>query len=474
MSARPLLSALVVLAGLAAALPAAPLRAELPDSTFNGSGRYIYGDDTLNFRAVATLPLPTGQVVSVFEFPTFPGFCTEQVCIGMVLFSAQTGLPELFRARAAGLERVTAAAIDNSGRIVVVGQTVSGATGRNVSVSRFETSDLAFDPLFGGGTGKTVVSYNALNEFPTAVAVDRRDRIVVVGSFTISPTDTDFGVIRLRSNGTLDPSFFTTGQRIVPFDLGPTAQFDQANAVAIGNDGRILIAGVALDSTISRLRVGLVRLLANGNYDSAFCSPSCSVGSNLGFGTINGGRTVYYFGANTPHSDEALAIDTLGNGGFVVAGHTFDIGGGARRAAIARFGADGNYLGETFHDGLGANATFRSVRVVDAASTRIVVAGDSGPDGNYMLVQAFGSTLQPESGFGNCLAANSGFCLIVGTGLGDAGPDQGRSIAVDVGGRALFQGQGVAAAGNLANVLTARFTNSNGPRRDVIFRNGVN
>lgn len=473
MSARPLLSALVVLAGLAAGLPA-PLQAEQPDPGFNGSGRHIYGGDTLDFRAVATLPLPTGQVVSVFEFPTFPGFCAEQVCIGMVLFSAATGQVELVRSRAAGLERVTAAALDNSGRIVVVGQTVSGATGRNVSVSRFETSDLAFDPRFGGGTGTIVVSYNTLNEFPTAVAVDRRDRIVVVGSFTLSATDTDFGVLRLRSNGTLDPAFSSDGMRIVAFDLGPTLRLDQANGVAIGNDGRIVIAGIALDSAISRLRVGLARLLPNGDYDTAFCSPSCSAGANLGFAAINSGRTVYYFGSNTPHSDEALAIDTQANGGFVVAGHTFDTGGGGRRAAIARFGADGNYIGETFHDGLGANATFRSVRVVDGASARIVVAGDSGPDGNYMLVQAFGSTLQPESGFGNCLAANSGFCLIVGTGLGDAGPDQGVSIALDAGGRALFQGHGVVSSGDLPNVLTARFTNASGPRRDLIFRNGVN
>jgi len=472
MSVRSLIAQLVVLASLGLGLTA-PLKAEQLDTSFNGTGRYVYGDGELDFRAVATLPLPNGGTVAVFEFPTFPGFCSEQVCIGMVLFSAN-GAPIQVQSWAASLVRVSAAAVDNSGRVVVVGQTISGATGRNISVSRFEPTNLAFDLQFAGGSGTRVISYNSLNEFPTAVAIDREDRIVVVGSFALSATDTDYGVVRLRSNGTLDTDFALSGIRTIPFDLGPSTQLDQANAVAIANDGRILIAGVALDSAVSRFRIGIARLLPSGEYDTAFCAGGCAVGANLGFGSINGGRTVYYFGASTPHSDEALAIDTFGNGGFVVAGSTLNDAGTSRRAAIARFGADGNYFTETLHDGLANNAQFRSVRTVDATGTRIVVAGNSGPDSNYMLVQAFNSSLLPVAGFGNCLAGNSGFCLIIGSGLGDTGPDKGNSIAIDSSGRALFQGQGVDTPLDLPRILSARFTNTSGPRRDLIFRNGMN
>jgi uncharacterized delta-60 repeat protein len=470
MSARSLLSVLVLAAGLGAGIPA-PLKAEQPDTSFAGTGRFVVGDPAVNYRAVATLPLPTGNVVSVFELPTLPGVCAEAVCIDLLLLD-ETGTPLQFRAQAAGLVRVTGAAVDNSGRIVVVGQTAAGPAGRNISVSRFRASDLALDPLFGNA-GTTVVSFNTNDEFPTAVAIDSVDRIVVAGSLTRSATDTDYLVARLASNGQLDSGFNAgTGLRSIFFDLGPTNQFDQANAVAIGNDGRIVVAGVAFDSVVSRFRVGLARLTPSGAADTTFCTTGCP--ANLGFTGINSGRTVYYFGASTAHSDEALAIETLGSGGFIVAGGTYSDSGDSRRAAIARFAATGSVVNETLHDGLGGNAEFRSVRAVDADGARIVVAGNSGPGSNYMLVQGFSASLAALPGFGNCLAGDSGFCLIVGTGLGDAGPDQGRSIAIDAGGRALFQGEGVAAPGERSKVLVARFSNSSGPRRDLIFRNGVN
>jgi uncharacterized delta-60 repeat protein len=470
MSARPLLPVLVLLAGLGAGVPAL-LKAEQLDTSFAGTGRFVVGDPAVNYRAVATLPLPTGNVVSVFELPALPGVCAETVCIDLLLLD-DAGTPLQFRAQAAGLVRVTAAAVDNSGRIVVVGQTAAGASGRNISVSRFRPSDLALDPLFGNA-GTTVVSFNTNDEFPTAVAIDSVDRIVVAGSLTRSATDTDYLVARLANNGQLDSSFNSgTGLRSIAFDLGPGIQFDQANAVAIGNDGRILVTGVVFDSMVSRFRVGLARLTPSGAADTTFCTTGCP--ANLGFSAINSGRTVYYFGAPTAHSDEALAIETLGNGDFIVAGGSYSDSGDTRRAAIARFASTGFIANESLHDGLGGNAEFRSLRAVDAAGSRIVVAGNSGPDSNYMLVQGFGATLAVLPGFGNCLAGNSGFCLIVGSGLGDTGPDQGRSIAIDAGGRALFQGQGVALPGELSKVLVARFSNSGGPRRDLIFRNGVN
>jgi len=475
MSAPPLFACLVLLAAVAAGL-SAPIHAEQLDTTFNGTGRVII-QGPANYRSVATLPLPDNSTVSVYEAPNAPGICAQAVCISMLRLS-QTGAPLAIATRAAGLERVTAAAIDNSGRVVVVGQTGAGANGRDIAVSRFDATSLDFDPLFGGGSGTAVVSFNNRDEFPTAVAIDSKDRIVVVGSFSLTATDTDFGVLRLLSSGSLDTSFgFGTGRRNVPFDLVPGLILDQANAVAIDNDGRILMAGIAYDSAVSRFRIGLARLSANGDYDPLFCNGGCP--ANLGFASINNGRTVYYFGAATAHSDEALAIDTLGSGAFIIAGSTYNDNGSIRRAAIARFAASGAIVNETLHDGEVGNAEFRSLRVVDAAGTRIVVAGttgpDSGPDSTFMMVQAFSASLAVEPFFGNCLDFSSGFCPILGSPpLGDAGPSVGNAIAIDASGRALFQGHSVKDLGDPSAVLVTRYTNASGPRRDLIFRNGVN
>jgi uncharacterized delta-60 repeat protein len=467
MVAKLLIAAVVVLA-----VVPATTHAEQLDTTFTTNGRHVFGAGAFNFQTVATLPMPAGGAVSVFEYPAIPGICTDPVCIGMVAFSA-SGVPSPVRIRAAGLERVTAAAVDNSGRIVVVGQTISGGMGRNMSMSRFAGPEQTFDPAFGGGTGSTVVSFTMADELPTAVAIDGRDRIVVVGAFSVTPTDLDFAVVRLRPDGTLDPSFVSgEGMRGIPFDLGPSQRFDQATAVAIDNAGRILVAGFAFDSAVSRARIGLARLRDDGQYDTTFCNGGCP--ANLGFSSINNGRTVYYFGAATAHGDEALAIDALGDGGFLLAGATYNDSGSLRRAAIARFAAAGPIVTETLHDGLNNNAEFRSLRVVDAAGTRIVVAGNSGPNNGQLFMQAFNASLQGLPNFGNCLTGNSGFCLTVGEGPADSGPDRAGAIAIDSDGRVLFQGQGVVDPGDLPDILSARLTNTTGPRRDLIFRNGVN
>jgi uncharacterized delta-60 repeat protein len=442
--------------------------AETVDTTFANGGRVVFNNSTIAYRAVATLPLPNGDFVQVFEIPNTPGVCADVACVGLIKRTPGGTLIDS-RSKAAGLSSVTAATLDNSARIVVVGATVPGANGRDFGIVRFR-ADLADDVLFAGDGG-TAFAYNARDEFPTAVAVDARDNIVVVGSFSISATDTDFGIVRVRGNGTLDSGFNGVGYRSVAFDLGSGLLLDQANAVAIGNDGRIVVVGTAIDGSISRTRVGIARLNNDGSADTTFCNPDCSTNTYPG---INSGFTTYYFGSATAHSDEGLAVDVLGDQRIVLAGTTYTIDGSSRQGAIARLNANGSFSAERRDDGLGGNAAFRSVRSADANGTRLIVGGDSGPAQNYFLVQAFNTNLSPVLDYGNCQTSNSGFCFVVGTGLGDNGPDTARDLVLDAYGRPLFSGDGVPSAGQNRYVISTRFTNSSGPLPDRIFRNGFN
>lgn len=447
-------------------LPTAAL-AEQFDSSFFNAGRLVFNNSNIDYRAVAALPLPNGQMVQVFEIPNASGICAETACIGLFVRSAD-GTQLFSRSKAAGLASINAAALDSSGRIVVVGPTLSGANGRDFGIVRLK-ADLSDDPSFAGGSTKSV-GWSSRDDTPIAVAIDRQDRIVVVGSFSISASDTDFGVIRLKNDGALDSTFNATGIRRIAYDLGPSNQFDQANGVSIGNDGRIMIGGIALDSAIARTRVALARLNPDGSYDTSFCAGGCS--TNLGFSAISDGRTVYYFGSNTAHSDELYGIDQLGNGSILLAGTTYAMDGSSRSGALSRLFSTGSYSAEILDAGLGGNAVFRSVRAVDANGTRIIVAGDSGPGQNYLHLQAFTGNLTRETGFGNCHANNSGFCFIIGTGLGDNGPDQATSLNIDAQGRVLFMAHGVPNVGDKRYVITARFTNTSGLKPDTIFRNG--
>ena len=450
----------------------ATARAEQADAAFADNGRYVYGPTgTLAFRAVANLPLPDGKVLAVFDFPTFSGFCAEAHCITLARFDAN-GTLEQVGVFANGLEQVTGAAIDSSGRVVVVAQTAPGASGRDMHIARFRPATVSRDLTFGGGDGWINVSYNSRDEYPAAVAIDAQDRVVVAGSFSLSATDTDFGFLRLRSDGTLDPSFNGTGLRTAAFDLSGSVLLDQANAVAIANDGDIVAFGNAFDASVSRVRVAVARLRNDGSYETAFCPAGCSF--NAGYSAIREGRTIYQFGAATAHSDEGFAIDTIAGGGYVIAGATYADNGSNRLGAIARFNEAGAFAAERIGGSLGDNSVFNSVRVVGGNGTRVLVAGNSGPDNNFLLVQAYDAALQPVTNYGNCHPQNNGFCPIFGTGLGDFGPDVGRSLAIDALGRPLLQAQGVASSGGLPAIMIARYTNANGPLPDRIFRNGFN
>ena len=67
--------------------------------------------------------------------------------------------------------------------------------------------------------------------------------------------DYDFAVARLNPDGSPDMSFGTAGKATVPFDLGGD-HFDEAAAVALQPDGRIVVAGSArVSSTDSNFAV---------------------------------------------------------------------------------------------------------------------------------------------------------------------------------------------------------------------------
>lgn len=78
----------------------------------------------------------------------------------------------------------------------------------------------------------------------TDVAVQPDGKIVMVGTSTIATSPSinrDFGIVRLDPDGTLDGSFGSGGR--VTLDITGLGRDDKAFAVAIQEDGKILIGG---------------------------------------------------------------------------------------------------------------------------------------------------------------------------------------------------------------------------------------
>jgi uncharacterized delta-60 repeat protein len=446
------------------------VQAEQLDSSYNGSGRYVEGFGSNTRNAVVMLETHSGGIVQV---SSQEGGCGGSPTCPAMTYLTGTGTFVIsyggFLTASNGLQSITAAAIDSHDRIIVAGASTPSVGGRNFRVLRYLPNGDA-DTSFAGD-GNTDVDFFGQDDYATAVAVDANDNIIVVGQVTISATDTDFGVARLRgSDGAPDTSFSGDGKATALFDLGASQRFDAAKAVAIAaSGGRISVVGIAYDSAISRYRVALARFSSDGALDTTFCAASCTVQGS--YTSINNGRRVYYFGSNTAHSDTAAGIALAGNGDFFIVGETYSTNGSDKRAAIARFAANGDYAAEALNDGLGNNAAYRSVRLSDANGQRVLVAGDSGPESNYLLLQAFSFGLTPLTGYGDCLNTTA-FCLIGGTGLGDNGPDAASALTLDRSGRPLFAGTFIASSGDFGKSLFARFTNTTGPKPDLIFRNG--
>ena len=412
-----------------------------------------------DLNAVALLELPDRKLLNVYSQPTSSSVSLILETITVLINGTTTATTEVYN-----LPGIVAAAVDSKGRGIVVGTTSAGSNGTDFRIARI-LPDGSFDSSFGN-SGRVAVDLSTQNDYAAAVALDKDDNIVVVGTATLSATDTDFAVVRLSaSNGSVLSAV------LIPFDLAPSQRLDQASAVNVTNDGRILVGGVAYDGAINKFRIALARLTPTGSIDSTFCNPSCNFqGAYTG---INSGRRIYFFGASDAHSDQLYGMGSIGNGDFYVVGTSSPADGSGPKASIAKISSAGNYLTErigTVGGGaLGEPKVYRAVKSADGLGTRLLLSGDAG--NGLLYVQAFTSSLAPVSGYGNCLESDSGLCFS-SSAVGDVGPDTAGPINLDRTGRPLFTGSFIQSSGDVRGVLRAIITNDSGPRPDLIFRNG--
>jgi uncharacterized delta-60 repeat protein len=161
---------------------------------------------------------------------------------------------------------VHAAARMSDGRIVIAAQCV--ATTGNVSfcLSRISANgmrDTAFERSWHHS--------NALNRaaIPYAIAVDRQDRILVAGQCVFTATGGDMCVARFLANGQIDASFgFGSGFAAIAF--GPGANADQATAIVLTADDKIVLGGSCDMGGTTGTDFCLAKLNANGERDTAF------------------------------------------------------------------------------------------------------------------------------------------------------------------------------------------------------------
>jgi uncharacterized delta-60 repeat protein len=243
------------------------------------------------------------------------------------------------------------AALTPDGGVVVVGRTdAAGLANIDFGVVRYGPDGTPDGGFGSGGIVKTDILGGG--DQANAVAVQPDGKIVVAGFATRSGIDGDFAVVRYNANGTPDQSFGTAG--IVTTDLGTRS--DDARAIAIQPDGKIVVAGSAGDNGDD---IALVRYLSDGHPDMSFGQAGIRI-TDLG------------------SDDVANGVALTASGQILVAGYT--LGPKINRDfLLARYTADGT-LDASFGDhgavktDVGGGDDFAENLVVDA-SGRVVVVG---------------------------------------------------------------------------------------------------
>ena len=158
-----------------------------------------------------------------------------------------------------------AMAIQPDGKIIATGSSSSSTSDYAFALARLNP-DGSFDNSFGNsGTVVTTVGISASEIF--AVTIQSDGKIIAAGYSTQDfDLGTDFTLVRYNADGTLDNSFGNGG--IVQTDFNFSE--DQVYSIAIQADGKILAVGPTRDLTNSNTNFGIARYNSDGSLDVSF------------------------------------------------------------------------------------------------------------------------------------------------------------------------------------------------------------
>ncbi|MBK8492059.1 MAG: hypothetical protein IPL49_14535 [Saprospirales bacterium] len=152
-------------------------------------------------------------------------------------------------------------AVQPDGKILVAGRTVTNNVPAFALV-RYKP-DGTLDSSFGNG-GKVKTTVGGVSDRGRVVVVQPDGKILVGGTSTIAGSD-DFAVVRYKSDGTLDPTFGNNGIVTTPVGTGEDVLWD----VVIEPTGKIIAAGYGINP-VTGYDFALVKFKANGTLDTSF------------------------------------------------------------------------------------------------------------------------------------------------------------------------------------------------------------
>ena len=224
-------------------------------------------------------------------------------------------------------EQAYAVAKLNNGKIIATGSIESDADGSNSITIRYN-ADGSLDNTFGAnGIVITKVQFPIENITSVALQNINDNEKIITSSYTFNGNNYDFALSRFNPDGTPDNTFGMNGNVIVSIN---DSSNDYADALAIQNDGKIVVTGKTFSGNSHHLMT--IRYNSDGSMDNTF--------GNEGVGILPMSVSVDF-----PNS-----ISIQNDGKIVVSGYSF-IGNNADFAA-ARYNQDGNLDNDFGTDGI--------------------------------------------------------------------------------------------------------------------------
>jgi uncharacterized delta-60 repeat protein len=233
-------------------------------------------------------------------------------------------------------ENVQALGVYSDGRVVIAGKMFNN---EYFGLVRYTTLG-QLDATFGTGGVVTLRQSTNAEGIPLAITVLSDNKILVAGSSWMSSKD--FAVLKLKENGTPDSTFGVNGWASTPV----LAFKDEATAMVVQPDGKILIAGTAEVANNSEVfDFAVARFNANGTIDGGFGTGGV-VSTNINANDIPEGIAlqkdgkILVGGTSNKGGDANYTVVRYTSGG--VLDGTYGVGGIATYD-LATFGSAGSY-----------------------------------------------------------------------------------------------------------------------------------
>ncbi|OFZ67241.1 MAG: hypothetical protein A2V79_12495 [Betaproteobacteria bacterium RBG_16_56_24] len=283
--------------------------------TFNGITATLTPavDLALNTPYTATISSGNDIAGNAMAAPYIWTFTTIRPAAGSLDTTFNTS-GKVITAVGAANENATATAVAlQSDGKIVVAGSAFNGSSDDFALQRYN-SDGSLDTTFNT-TGQVITAVGPINDNATAVAIQPDGKIVVAGR-AHNGVNNDFALLRYNPDGSLDTTFNNTGKVLTA--VGPIS--DDAYAIALQTDGKIVVAG-SINNGVD-FDVALVRYNSNGSMDTAFNTT---------------GKVITAVGTN---NDFATAVAVQPDGKIVVAGSSWN--GSDNDFALLRYNPDGS------------------------------------------------------------------------------------------------------------------------------------